>query len=128
MAALDVYAEKGQWERCIDVASKQVRLRVNLVLTDKPICWSIAVSVYLYLSLSFSLKQNFKILHKYCALYATHLIKEGDAEKVLHLYVQHGMPASPEVQNLHFFYSIVLVLNCAMVISLGFFILFYFFC
>ncbi|XP_053503578.1 intraflagellar transport protein 172 homolog isoform X4 [Ictalurus furcatus] len=67
IAALDVYAERGQWEKCIDIASKQ----------------------------------NFKILHKYCALYATHLIKEGDAEKVLDLYVQHGMPASPENFNIY---------------------------
>ncbi|XP_058274743.1 intraflagellar transport protein 172 homolog [Hemibagrus wyckioides] len=67
MAALDMYAEQGQWEKCIDVASKQ----------------------------------NFKVLHKYCALYATHLIKEGEAEKVLDLYVQHGMPANPENFNIY---------------------------
>ncbi|XP_046728666.1 intraflagellar transport protein 172 homolog isoform X1 [Silurus meridionalis] len=67
MAALDMYAERDQWEKCIDIASKQ----------------------------------NFKILHKYCALYATHLIKEGQAEKVLELYVQHGIPASPENFNIY---------------------------
>ncbi|KAM9496806.1 intraflagellar transport protein 172 homolog [Clarias gariepinus] len=67
MAALDVYADRGQWEKCIDIASKQ----------------------------------NFKVLHKYCALYATHLIKEGDVEKVLDLYVQHGMPASSENFNIY---------------------------
>lgn len=67
MAALDMYAEKGQWEKCIDIASKQ----------------------------------NFKILHKYCALYATHLIKEGQVEKVLDLYVQHGIPARPENFNIY---------------------------
>ncbi|XP_062858050.1 intraflagellar transport protein 172 homolog isoform X2 [Trichomycterus rosablanca] len=67
MAALDMYAESGQWEKCIDIASKQ----------------------------------NDKILHKYCALYATQLIKEGKAEKVLKLYLQHGVPASPQNFNIY---------------------------
>uniref|UniRef100_W5KZE2 Intraflagellar transport protein 172 homolog n=1 Tax=Astyanax mexicanus TaxID=7994 RepID=W5KZE2_ASTMX len=67
MAALDIYVERGQWEKCIDTASKQ----------------------------------NFKILHKYLALYATHLIKEGEAEKVLKLYVQHGVPANPQNFNIY---------------------------
>ncbi|XP_072536228.1 intraflagellar transport protein 172 homolog isoform X2 [Salminus brasiliensis] len=67
MAALDMYVERGQWDKCIDTASKQ----------------------------------NFKILHKYIALYATHLIKEGDTEKVLNLYVQHGVPANPQNFNIY---------------------------
>ena len=45
----------------------------------------------------FTLWQNYKILHKYVALYSTHLIKEGDPEKVLNLYIQHGVPANPQV-------------------------------
>ncbi|XP_031437803.1 intraflagellar transport protein 172 homolog isoform X2 [Clupea harengus] len=67
MAALDMYAERGQWEKCIDTASKQ----------------------------------NYKILHKYVALYSTHLIKEGDPEKVLNLYIQHGVPANPQNFNIY---------------------------
>ncbi|KAL7872215.1 hypothetical protein SRHO_G00071980 [Serrasalmus rhombeus] len=67
MAALDMYVERGQWEKCIDTASKQ----------------------------------NFKVLHKYIALYATHLIKEGEAEKVLSLYAQHGAPANPQNFNIY---------------------------
>lgn len=67
MAALDMYMERGQWEKCIDTA----------------------------------FKQNFKILHKYLALYATHLIKEGDTEKALKLYVQHGVPANPQNFNIY---------------------------
>ncbi|XP_008279843.1 intraflagellar transport protein 172 homolog [Stegastes partitus] len=67
MAALDLYAERGQWEKCLDTASKQ----------------------------------NFKILHKYVALYATHLIKEGDAPKALQLYVQHGAPPNPQNFNIY---------------------------
>ncbi|KAA0708383.1 Intraflagellar transport protein 172 -like protein [Triplophysa tibetana] len=67
MAALDMYAERGQWEKCIDTASKQ----------------------------------NFKVLHKYIALYATYLIKEGEAEKVLHLYAQHGVPAYSQNFNIY---------------------------
>uniref|UniRef100_A0A4W5KBN0 Intraflagellar transport protein 172 homolog n=1 Tax=Hucho hucho TaxID=62062 RepID=A0A4W5KBN0_9TELE len=67
MAALDMYAERGQWEKCIETASKQ----------------------------------NYKILHKYVALSATHLIKEGHAEKALSLYAQHGAPANPQNFNIY---------------------------
>ncbi|XP_023121303.2 intraflagellar transport protein 172 homolog [Amphiprion ocellaris] len=67
MAALDLYAERGQWEKCLDTASKQ----------------------------------NFKILHKYVALYATHLIKEEDAVKALQLYIQHGAPPNPQNFNIY---------------------------
>ncbi|XP_040920859.1 intraflagellar transport protein 172 homolog [Toxotes jaculatrix] len=67
MAALDMYAERGQWEKCLDTASKQ----------------------------------NFKILHKYVALYATHLIKEGNAPKALQLYIQHGAPPNPQNFNIY---------------------------
>lgn len=45
------------------------------------------------------LQQNFKILHKYIALYATHLIKDAGAEKVLDLYAQHGVPAYSQVHT-----------------------------
>ncbi|KTG47170.1 hypothetical protein cypCar_00003174 [Cyprinus carpio] len=76
VAALDMYAERGQWEKCIDTASKQ------------SICLSL-------------LRQNFKVLHKYIALYATHLIKEGEAEKVLNLYTQHGVPAYSQNFNIY---------------------------
>ncbi|KAJ4920615.1 hypothetical protein JOQ06_027754, partial [Pogonophryne albipinna] len=67
MAALDMYAERGQWEKCMETASKQ----------------------------------NFKILQKYVALYATHLIKEEDAPKALQLYVQHGAPPNPQNFNIY---------------------------
>ncbi|KAK9531238.1 hypothetical protein VZT92_010676 [Zoarces viviparus] len=67
VAALDMYAERGQWEKCLETASKQ----------------------------------NFKILHKYVALYATHLIKEADAPKALQLYVQHGAPPNPQNFNIY---------------------------
>ncbi|XP_039981994.1 intraflagellar transport protein 172 homolog [Xiphias gladius] len=67
MAALDMYAERGQWEKCLETASKQ----------------------------------NFKILHKYVALYATHLIKEQDALRALQLYIQHGAPPNPQNFNIY---------------------------
>ncbi|XP_023687337.1 intraflagellar transport protein 172 homolog [Paramormyrops kingsleyae] len=67
MAALDMYAERGQWEKCIETASKQ----------------------------------NFKVLHKYVALYATHLIKEGEPALVLKLYLQHGVPANSQNFNIY---------------------------
>ncbi|XP_063296770.1 intraflagellar transport protein 172 homolog, partial [Pelobates fuscus] len=67
MAALDMYAERGQWEKCIETAAKQ----------------------------------NYRVLHKYVALFATHLIKEGNWNKALSLYVQHGAPANPQNFNIY---------------------------
>ncbi|KAM4772549.1 intraflagellar transport protein 172 homolog [Rhinophrynus dorsalis] len=67
MAALDMYAERGQWEKCIDIAAKQ----------------------------------NYKVLHKYVALFATHLIKEGKWDQALSLYVQHGAPANSQNFNIY---------------------------
>ncbi|CAN9507987.1 unnamed protein product [Ophioblennius macclurei] len=67
MAALDLYAERGQWDKCVETASKQ----------------------------------NFKILHKYVALYATHLIKEAEPVKALQLYTQHGAPPTPQNFNIY---------------------------
>ncbi|XP_068135903.1 intraflagellar transport protein 172 homolog [Hyperolius riggenbachi] len=67
VAALDMYADRGQWEKCIEIAAKQ----------------------------------NYKVLHKYIALFATHLIKEGSWEKALSLYVQHGAPANAQNFNIY---------------------------
>ncbi|KFO82193.1 Intraflagellar transport protein 172, partial [Cuculus canorus] len=67
MAALDLYAEQEQWEKCLEVAAKQ----------------------------------NYKVLHKYVALYATHLIREGSWDKALNLYVHHGAPANPQNFNIY---------------------------
>ncbi|XP_025050082.1 intraflagellar transport protein 172 homolog [Alligator sinensis] len=67
MAALDMYAEREQWEKCLETAAKQ----------------------------------NYKVLHKYVALYATHLIREGSYGKALSLYVQHGAPANPQNFNIY---------------------------
>uniref|UniRef100_A0A2K6G5V0 Intraflagellar transport protein 172 homolog n=1 Tax=Propithecus coquereli TaxID=379532 RepID=A0A2K6G5V0_PROCO len=67
VAALDLYVEQGQWDKCIETATKQ----------------------------------NYKILHKYVALYATHLIREGGFAQALALYVQHGAPANPQNFNIY---------------------------
>lgn len=48
---------------------------------------------------SVCLLQNYKVLHKYVALYATHLIREGSWDKALSLYVQHGAPVNPQVMK-----------------------------
>ncbi|XP_072318787.1 intraflagellar transport protein 172 homolog [Eucyclogobius newberryi] len=76
MAALDLYVERGQWEKCLETASKQ----------------------------------NFRILHKYVALYAAQLIKEEEPVRALQLYVTHGAP--PNVQNFNIYRQLfVLVVN-----------------
>lgn len=45
--------------------------------------------------------QTFQILHKYIALYTTHLIKDKEAPKAVQLYIQHGVPPNPQVHT-HF--------------------------
>ncbi|XP_056873005.1 intraflagellar transport protein 172 homolog [Takifugu flavidus] len=67
MAALDMYAERGQWDKCLETAYNQ----------------------------------NYKVLHKYVALYASHLIKEEEPLKALQLYVQHGAPPNPQNFNIY---------------------------
>ena len=63
IGALDMYVERGQWDKCLETAEQQ----------------------------------NYKVLHKYVALYATHLIKENDILAALDLYVKHGAPANAQV-------------------------------
>ncbi|XP_053239953.1 intraflagellar transport protein 172 homolog isoform X3 [Podarcis raffonei] len=83
MAALDMYVEREQWEKCLETAAKQ----------------------------------NYKVLHKYVALYATHLIREGCWDKALSLYVQHGAPSNAQNFNIYkrLFVEMVNVpgMNCA---------------
>ncbi|XP_055005694.1 intraflagellar transport protein 172 homolog [Boleophthalmus pectinirostris] len=67
MAALDLYVERGQWDKCLEIASKQ----------------------------------NFQILQKYVALYATQLIKEAEPVRALQLYVTHGAPPNPQNFNIY---------------------------
>ena len=42
-------------------------------------------------------KQGYKVLHKYVALNASHLIKENNFLKAMDLYVHHGAPPNPQV-------------------------------
>nr|XP_020664000.1 intraflagellar transport protein 172 homolog [Pogona vitticeps] len=67
MAALDLYVEREEWEKCLETAATQ----------------------------------NYKVLHKYVALYATHLIREGSWDKALRLYIQHGTPANAQNFNIY---------------------------
>uniref|UniRef100_A0A8U7MH45 Intraflagellar transport protein 172 homolog n=1 Tax=Corvus moneduloides TaxID=1196302 RepID=A0A8U7MH45_CORMO len=46
-------------------------------------------------------KQSYEVLHKYIALYATHLIWEGSWDKALRLYVHHGAPANSQNFNIY---------------------------
>lgn len=57
---------------------------------------NLMLSVFMF---SVCLLQNYKVLHKYVALYATHLIREGSWDKALSLYVQHGAPVNPQVMK-----------------------------
>ncbi|XP_074640366.1 intraflagellar transport protein 172 homolog [Tubulanus polymorphus] len=67
ISALDMYVERGQWEKCLEVAEQQ----------------------------------NYKVLHKYVALYATNLIKEDRTNAALDLYVKHGAPANKQNFNIY---------------------------
>ncbi|XP_063414390.1 intraflagellar transport protein 172 homolog isoform X2 [Mytilus trossulus] len=67
VGALDMYVEKGEWEKCLETAAKQ----------------------------------STKVLHKYAALYATHLIKNGDSRQALDVYVRYGAPAFQQNFNIY---------------------------
>lgn len=67
VGALDMYIEKGEWEKCLETAAQQ----------------------------------NAKVLHKYAALYATHLIKNNDSRKALDIYVKYGAPANAQNFNIY---------------------------
>ncbi|XP_071116630.1 intraflagellar transport protein 172 homolog isoform X1 [Haliotis cracherodii] len=67
IGALDMYAEKGEWNKCIQTAEQQ----------------------------------NPKVLHKYIALYATHLIKGGTSSEALGLYAKYGAPANAQNYNIY---------------------------
>ena len=63
VGAMDMYIEKGDWQKALDTAEQQ----------------------------------NPKVLQKYVALYATHLIKNGDTLVAMEQYRKYGAPASPQV-------------------------------
>ncbi|XP_041357336.1 intraflagellar transport protein 172 homolog isoform X2 [Gigantopelta aegis] len=67
IGALDMYAEKGEWEKCIQTAEQH----------------------------------SPQVLHKYIALYATHLIKTEKPAKALELYAKYGAPANPQNYNIY---------------------------
>jgi len=66
VGALDMYIEKGEWQKALDTAEQQ----------------------------------NPKVLHKYVALYATHLIKSGETLRAMDQYVKYGATANPQVRKL----------------------------
>lgn len=99
MAALDMYADRGQWDKCIETASKQVRPRRQQQQQLYKSHFLFSFDLILLPLPPTIAHQNFKILHKYVALYATHLIKEEEPLKALQLYVQHGAPPNPQVRN-----------------------------
>ncbi|KAK3767076.1 hypothetical protein RRG08_017951 [Elysia crispata] len=67
IGALDMFAEKGEWSKCLQTAEQQ----------------------------------NPKVLHKYVALYATHLIKNNNSLAALELYAKYGTPANPQNYNIY---------------------------
>ncbi|XP_005107698.1 intraflagellar transport protein 172 homolog isoform X2 [Aplysia californica] len=67
IGALDLFAEKGEWDKCLQTAEQQ----------------------------------NPKVLHKYVALYATHLIKNNNSMAAMGLYAKYGTPANPQNYNIY---------------------------
>lgn len=64
IGALDMFADKGEWDKCLQMAEQQ----------------------------------NYQVLHKYVALYATHLIKASNSQAAMELYTKYGTPAQPQVR------------------------------
>ncbi|KAJ3607079.1 hypothetical protein NHX12_026594 [Muraenolepis orangiensis] len=89
--AIDVFMEGEEWNKAKRVA-KELEPRLEAYVDQK---------YKEHLKNQGKVESNFKILHKYVALYATHLIKEGEPQNALHLYVQHGAP--PNSQNFNIY-------------------------
>uniref|UniRef100_A0A668A2T2 Intraflagellar transport protein 172 homolog n=1 Tax=Myripristis murdjan TaxID=586833 RepID=A0A668A2T2_9TELE len=104
--AIDVFIEGEEWNKAKRVAKEMVpryedyvdqKYKEHLKSQGKVDSVSVSPAAAWYVCVW----QNFKVLHKYVALYATHLIKEGDPLKALQLYAQHGAPANPQNFNIY---------------------------
>jgi intraflagellar transport protein 172 len=66
-SALKMYADSGEWKKCLELAEKQGQ----------------------------------KVLAKYVAMYAAHLITSGGAVSALQLFTKFGAPANPQNFNIY---------------------------
>ena len=89
-SALKMYMESGQWERCLELAEKQVSSKTSHHYNNDV------------------LLQGSKVLAKYVALYAAHLIKSNGTMAALQLFNKYGAPANPQVilSPTHSYYNI----------------------
>ena len=89
-SALRMYADSKQWDKCLELAYKQVQL-LNSYL---PLCPDSSLQGHLYHCLTL---QGGDILSKYVALYAAELIKSNAALSALKLFNKYGAPPNPQV-------------------------------
>ncbi|TFJ98085.1 POU domain, class 5, transcription factor 1 [Platysternon megacephalum] len=89
--AIDAFIEGEEWNKAKRVA-KELDPRSEEYVDQR---------YKEYLKNQGKVDSNYKVLHKYVALYATHLIREGSYDKALSLYVQHGAPANLQNFNIY---------------------------
>lgn len=87
-SALKMYADSGDWNKCLELAGKQARPTHSLLLCE---VLSLA-NTYSVVSL-----QGPKVLAKYVALYAAQLLTSGAALSALKLFLKFGTSANPQV-------------------------------
>lgn len=93
-SALRMYANSKQWDKCLELAYKQVQI-LNSDLPDVQLWQSYTPhSSHLYHCLTL---QGGDILSKYVALYAAELIKSNAALSALKLFSKYGAPPNPQV-------------------------------
>ena len=96
-SALRMYANSKQWDKCLELAYKQVQI-LNSDLPDVQLWQSYTPhsshqgNLYHRLTL-----QGGDILSKYVALYAAELIKSNAALSALKLFSKYGAPPNPQV-------------------------------
>ena len=96
-SALRMYANSKQWDKCLELAHKQVQI-LNSDLPDVQLWQSYTPysshqgNLYHRLTL-----QGGDILSKYVALYAAELIKSNAALSALKLFSKYGAPPNPQV-------------------------------
>ena len=96
-SALRMYANSKQWDKCLELAYKQVQI-LNSDLPDVQLWPSYTPHSshqgHLYHCLTL---QGGDILSKYVALYAAELIKSNAALSALKLFSKYGAPPNPQV-------------------------------
>ncbi len=85
-----MYAQAGDWDKCLDLAEKQVRWCQRTEYNNQ---------TNTHANITLCPPQGAVILSKYVALYAADLIKSNAVLSALQLFTKYGAPPNPQVHQ-----------------------------